>query len=203
MKTAYQSLLEEWAGTENLVYLTFDAPEQLGCTLAAIQEKNDRTVRLTAETEADGAIFWEDSSTTNLSPGLYDRYIRPEITCWAAVFREHGKFLVQHACGYIKDLIPLMTAQGIQAIESLTPEPTGNLPLDQIWDGIPEEVAVIGGIDPTILLNATLEELQHHAQRLLDVSQKRRFILANSDSCPPHVEYEKFLMLSRLVKEQS
>ena len=96
-----------------------------------------------------------------------------------------------------------MTAQGIQAIESLTPEPTGNLPLDQIWDGIPEEVAVIGGIDPTILLNATLEELQHHAQRLLDVSQKRRFILANSDSCPPHVEYEKFLMLSRLVKEQS
>lgn len=36
-------------------------------------------------------------------------------------------------------------------------------PLDHIWDDIPQDVAVISGIDPTVLLNASMEELRAQA----------------------------------------
>ena len=54
----------------------------------------------------------------------------------------------------------------------------------------------------TVVLTAYADWHQRTAARVR-ADTVRLHILANSDSCPPHVEYEKFLMLSRLVKEQS
>jgi hypothetical protein len=37
---------------------------------------------------------------------------------------------------------------------------------------------------------------------LLDRVGPERFVLANSDSCPPDVEFEKFLLVSELVRKR-
>ena len=64
----------------------------------------------------------------------------------------------------------------------------------------PENICLIGGIEPTVLLNSKMDELRDHVADIIERTGKKGFVLANADSCPPGVEVEKFRMISELVK---
>jgi len=52
-----------------------------------MQYASDKTIPLCASSEAESFIFWEDSSTNNISPDMFRRYSAPEIarcTCFNA-----------------------------------------------------------------------------------------------------------------------
>lgn len=198
-KTAFQSMVEHWVGTENLVYAIYDEPEVVEECLAVMQERDKETIRISLNSSADGFIFWEDSSTTNISPEFFQKYTAPEIDQWGDMIHSAGKLLVHHACGHLKDLLPLMAKTKIDAIESISPPPTGNVTLQQADAILPEHIALIGGLEPVRLLNGSVENVCQDAEELLRDLAGRRFILGNSDSCPPHVEYEKFTAVTRLV----
>lgn len=200
-KTAFQSMVEHWVGTEQLAYALADMPEVVEECLAVMQQRDEESVRLSLNSSAEGFIFWEDSSTGNISPSMFEAYTAPEINRWGGLIHAQGKLLVHHACGLLKSLIPLMAKTDIDAIESITPPPTGNISLQDAAELLPARIALIGGIDPVRLLNGTREELCDDARELLRQMEGRRFILANADSCPPGVAYEKFLALGALVKE--
>ena len=200
MKTAFQSLVEHWVGTVNLVYALSDEPEVVEECLAVMQARDEETVRLSIDSQADGFIFWEDSSTTNISPAYFEAYTAPEVNQWGRMIHEAGKLLVHHACGHIRDLLPLMAKTEIDAIESISPPPTGNVTLQEADRVLPEHIALIGGLEPVRLLNGSLEDVCEDARKLLHDLSGRRYVLANSDSCPPGVEYEKFLAITGLVE---
>lgn len=198
-KTAFQTMVEHWLGTEQLAYAVYDYPEAIAECLAVMQEKDFETIKIAAGTSAEGFIFYEDSSTTNISPAMFAEYTAPEIAQWGDYLHKSGKLLAHHACGHIKDLLPLMAELPIDLIESISPPPTGNISIADALPKIPDRIGLIGGIEPTVLLNSSLEELERYVTDLLTVTRGHRFILANSDSCPPDVSYDKFLMISRLV----
>ena len=51
------------------------------------------------------------------------------------------------------------------------------------------------------LLSGSVEDVRHDAEELLRDLEGHRFVLANSDSCPPGVAYEKFLAVTELVRQ--
>lgn len=200
-KSCFQSMIEHWVGTEELTYLLYDEPEEVEATLWSMQRRAFETVELSAESRAEGFIFWDDTSTTNQSPAFYDRYVAPEVTRWAACLASSGKFLVQHACGHLHDLLPAMARQGIAAVESISPPPTGNVTVEEALTLLPPEVALIGGLEPTFLLYEPVEAILEEVDRLLEMNRGRRFVLANSDSCPPGVSYDKFIAIVKRVRD--
>ena len=200
-KTAFQSLVEHWVGTEQLAYSLADESEIVEECLAVMQEKDEENVKLSIQSGADGYIFWEDSSTTNISPSMFEAYTAPEINRWGDLVHGQGGLLIHHACGLLNKLLPAMAKTNIDAIESITPPPTGNISLQDAAALLPEHIALIGGLDPVRLLKGSPEEVCEDARALLRDLKGRRFVLANADSCPPDVEYEKFVALSELVKE--
>lgn len=145
-KTAFQSLVEHWVGTVNLVYALYDEPEVVESCLEVMAAKDEENVRLSLNSSAEGFIFWEDSSTTNISPSMFEKYTKPEIDRWGDLIHAEGKLLVHHACGLIRDLIPLMAKFNIDAIESISPPPTGNITVQQAASMLPEHIALIGGL---------------------------------------------------------
>jgi len=201
-KTAFQSLVEHWVGTENLVYALYDEPEAVENCLSVMQARDEETVQISLQSSADGFIFWEDSSTTNISPEFFQKYAMPEINRWGEMIHQSGKLLVHHACGHLKNLLPLMAQTKIDAIESISPPPTGNVTLQEACAVLPEHIALIGGLEPVRLLSGSVEDVCQDARQLLQDLSGRRFILANSDSCPPHVEYEKFTAVAALVRAE-
>ena len=199
-KTAFQTLVEHWVGTVELTYALYDEPEAVEECLAVMQARDEETVRISLDSNADGFIFWEDSSTTNISPTFFEKYTKPEIDRWGSLIHDNGKLLVHHACGHLKDLLPLMGKSNIDAIESLPPPPTGNVTLQQAAAILPEHIALIGGLEPVRLLSGSVDDVRRDAEELLRDLKGCRFVLANSDSCPPGVAYEKFLAVTELVR---
>lgn len=201
-KTAFQTLVEHWCGTENLTYALYDFEEAVRECLDVMDEKDMETVKISAKSDAEALLFFEDSSTTNISPAFFQDYTLPAIENWGKCLHENGKLLIHHACGHIRDLLPLMDASPIDLIESISPPPTGNVDIPEAFSLLSADKGLIGGIEPTFFLNCTLEELEMRVGFLLEQANERRFILANSDSCPPNVDYEKFTFVSQLVRHK-
>ena len=200
-KTAFQAMVEHWCGTEQLVYALCDYPETVEECLDVIRERNMETLRCSLNSSADVFNFFEDSSTTNISPAMFLQYAAPEINAWGRAIHDSGRLLLHHACGHLKDLLPLIAETEIDILESVSPPPTGNIEIADAAALLPEHIAVIGGIEPTFFENCTLDQLEKCVMNLLTSMKGKRYVLANSDSCPPGVTYEKFLLVTELVRK--
>lgn len=201
MKSSFQAMIEYWVGTEELVYALMDYPETVEETLAIMEAKHLDSVKISVEAGAPVYLSWEDTSTTNISPLYYQKYIKPEIDNWCDVIHEAGAKYLQHACGTLQYLVHLMGDSKIDGIESISPPPTGDIELWEARKHLRPSQVLIGGIEPTVFLNSTMEELIPYVYCLLEKMEGTPFILANSDSCPPGVELEKFHEVGRIVKE--
>ena len=186
-KTCFQSFVEKWIGTENLAYMALDEPEALEECLQVMWRASEKTIDHSVNSLADAFIFWEDTSTTNINPAMFRRFVMPEITMWGNKIHAAGKMLLHHACGHLRGLLPLMSELPIDAIESISPPPTGNIDLPEAFGMIREDIALIGGIEPVFYTGCTDEELTRRIDYLLSKCAGRRLMLANSDSCPPNV----------------
>lgn len=201
MKSSFQALLEFWVGTEELVYAVADYPEVVEETLEHMKRVSIEAAKICADSPAEFFTTWEDTSTTNISPSYYEEYILPEINEWCRILHEKNKCYIQHACGHLKDVISLMGGSLIDGIESISPPPTGNIEVWEAAEKIPSNMVLIGGIEPTAFLHSSLEELEVYVKNLLTRMKGKRFVLANSDSCPPGVELEKFKLVTKIVNE--
>ena len=199
-KTAFQSMVEHWAGTAGFIDMLDEEEELVEQTMDVIRELNRKSVELCSQTDAEVFISFEDSSTTNYSPSMYEEYAVAELNDWCDILHRENKLLIQHACGHIKHLLPAIAKSKIDCLESVTPVPTGNVTMKEVVAALPERISIIGGIDPMLLLNADWPTLEQYAKELLDTMQGRSFILSNSDSCPPGVKLEHLQGLGRLVK---
>lgn len=198
LKTSFQSLVEQWVGTEELVYSLMDFPDVVENCLHSMKENSLKSVEISVDSLAEAFIFWEDSSTTNISPAYFDKYTLPEINAWGDIIHSAGKYLIHHACGHLKALLPLMSTTAIDMIESISPPPTGNINLWEARKQLPNSIGLIGGIEPTVFLNSSLAELENYVTNLICKMKNTRFILANSDSCPPGIFLEKFKLVTEI-----
>ena len=202
-KTPFQSLVEHFVGTEQLVFDLMDYPGEVEALLAVMSARAEEAVRIAAASPAEAFITWEDSSTTNVSPALFRRYIFPQMKRWAEIVHDADKLLLHHACGHLKALLPIIAEEGVDAVESLSPPPTGNV---EIWDAqavLGQKTGLIGGIEPVHFLNLDLLGLRVYVEELLERMDHRRWILANSDSCPPGVTQEKFRLVTEIIRQQN
>jgi uroporphyrinogen-III decarboxylase len=202
LKSPFQSLLEHFVGTEKLCYDLFDFPQVVEETVAVMGGKAREAVRISAQSRAEAFISWEDSSTTNLSPEMFRKYVAPEIDAWGRILHAEGKMLIHHACGHLKALLPIIAGEQIDAVESVSPPPTGDI---EIWDAqalLEDRVGLIGGIEPVKLQTYQGKRFEAYIREILEKTAGRHFILANSDSCPPAVTEENFRTVGRLVRER-
>ena len=198
-KSAYQSLVEHMAGTEELVYAVTDFPETVEALWRTMVAKDLEAVRASAKSKYDFFITWEDSSTQNYSPAQYDAYIGSEIGEWCRILASAGKRYCQHACGHVKALAGRMKAHRVHAIESLSPPPTGNLTIREARSIIGKDMGIIGGIEPTQFLDLSLPDLRKYVESTIEDGRGGPFVLANSDSCPPGVSVDKFKLVAEIA----
>jgi len=203
LKTPFQALVEHFVGTQQLVYDLMDYPEEVEALLAVMSERVMETVQIVIGSPAEAFITWEDSSTTNISPKLFARYIAPELNRWGRAVHAAGKLLIHHACGHVRDLLPIMAEEEIDMVESLSPPPTGNVEVWKAQEVLGSRVGIIGGIEPTHFLNLDMKEFRDYVETLLDRVNPRHYVLANSDSCPPGVSVEKFRLVTEIVSTRT
>ena len=199
-KSAFQSLVEHWVGTEELVYALADFPGTVEALWQAMVANDMEAVRLAVQSPYEFLITWEDSSTQNYSPSQFDRYIGAEIGDWCRVLSAHGRRYIQHACGHVGALVGRMQAHGVHAVESISPPPTGNISIRDARQIAGTRMGIIGGIEPTRFLQLSLKQLGPYVESVIAEGAGGPFVLANSDSCPPGVAVEKFRLVADIAK---
>jgi hypothetical protein len=200
-KSAFQLLVENHVGTEELVYALADFPDTVEMLLGLMQANNLKAAALATEAPFKHWITWEDSSTTNYSPTMYEKYIGAEIRQWCDILRQaDDKKYHQHACGTLKGILKMMVDQGIAGVESISPQPTGDISIADARKLIGPDVCITGGIEPTEFLNLSLDALDPYVEQVIADGSTGAFVLANSDSCPPGVTVEKFKLVGDIVR---
>jgi len=199
-KSAYQDLVEFFAGTEELIYAQADFPDTVRSLWQLMVEKDLQAVKMALESDYDYFITWEDSSTQNYSPTQYDEFIGSEIGEWCRLLAGAGRHYIQHACGHVAALVERMRDHGVFAIESISPPPTGNLTIKAARKMVGDRMGIIGGIEPTQFLNLSMAALGPYVETVIADGNGGGFLLANSDSCPPGVTVEKFKLVADVAR---
>jgi len=199
-KTAFQTLVEHFVGTEELAYALADFPGTVRELLHAMNANDRACAKISLEAPYDYFITWEDSSTQNYSPAQYCEFIAPEISAWCATLATAGKHYIQHACGHLDQLCVPMREQGIFGVESISPPPTGNITMAGAREKLGPKPVIIGGIEPVEFLRLPLAGLDAYVEEVIAELRGGPFLLANSDSCPPGVTVEKFKRVTEIAK---
>ena len=145
-------LIQHKIGPENTYFFLADYPDEMEELIAVMHADRLRYLRaLVRSTPLDYICCIENTSTTLLSPEVFERYCWQHLTEYGEIMGEAGKQQVLHQCGKLKDLLPRIDDLPALAIEAYTTPPVGDTTLaDRVH--LSPNTAIIGGTDVTLWL---------------------------------------------------
>lgn len=113
----------------NLVYLIADAPGIVEDLFACMEEKYFQFYEfvLREVPEIDAFFGMDDTSTTLISPDMFDTFNVELTNKRADLCHAHGKMYMHHSCGLIHDLLPIYRKTRINGVDAFTTPPIGNV----------------------------------------------------------------------------
>ena len=146
---------------ENLAYLSVDAPAALADLFAVMERSYKRQFEITAESEVDALVGMDDTSTTVISPALFETYNMALTDERANLCHRAGKLYFHHSCGLIRNLLPLYRATRMDAVHAFTQPPLGDVTLAAGRKALGDRIAIIASVpvisDPTWSETSVLE----------------------------------------------
>jgi hypothetical protein len=127
--------------------------------------------------------FGENIHDHLLSPAYFEKYLVPWYEKRSGQLRENGIFTHIHIDGFFKDLLPYLAELPFDGLEALTPEPQGDVPLEEIREHIGDKV-LLDGIPALLFLPTYSEErLKEFTRRVVEMFHPR-LVLGISDELP-------------------
>jgi len=114
-------------GVEGLAYLWADAREGLRALFGVMEANHLRQFQLAASVDGlDGLIGMDDTSTTTISPAMFEEFCLSYTDRVADATHAGGKFYLHHSCGLIRDILDLYRQTKMDAVHAYTTPPIGN-----------------------------------------------------------------------------
>ena len=198
-QSSFQSLLDFWVGTVELSYMLGDAPGKVESTLEIMHERNWEAIIATSQTSAEAVITFEETSSTSITPQIYQEYIQPELKAWANLLHQKGKLLIHHAGGPIEDLLPKIAHSGIDVLESVSFRPYSGISMPQMRHALPSSITLMGGLDAATVGRMSETELEQYTKQLLMEMPKAGFILSSEVTGPPEAACSKQKLLAKVA----
>ena len=175
----------EWlAGVEMANYLLADYSEEVEQLFEAMHAVLKRTTAILCEhSPADVLYLVENTSTTLISPGQYQRYCARHVGEYARLTRAAGRPLILHMCGHLKALLPDLARIPAQAFEAFTSPTLGNTTLLDGRTACPDK-CLIGGTN-AMLWTRPAADIVAQIERDLDALPHHRGIVVTSAGVMP------------------
>jgi len=102
-------------------------------------------------------------------------------------FHEAGIKCAVHLDGVVQGLLPRLVQVGFDAIEALTPQPGGDLPIEKMREIANNDTVILWGAVPGILFAPPYcwEDVKKHVEKVLECWTGTPFILGVADQVPP------------------
>lgn len=200
--TPISELNKHWIGVLDLTYLLMDEPEEMQRTLDAIGVFHDEVYRQMAAAPPSLVMICENLTATTMG-GYFDDYTAPHLRRWTAWLRERGHISMLHNDGTLRGTIEKLGPAGVDCIDSVVPEPVGDVEIADLRRLAGDEVILIGGMPGAIFAppfkaadveKQVKEIIKHH-------KHTNKFIFGVADQVPPNGDIELVKLISALIEE--
>jgi hypothetical protein len=191
-KSPYFALAQQLMRYEDFIYALADQPRHMEETMAVIDRSYDGLYeQLTSSGLLDILNFGENIAMAYLSPHYFERYVIPWYEKRAGQLRAAGIFTHIHIDGYFRPLLPYLAHLPFDGLEALTPEPQGDVTLEEMAEAMGDKI-LLDGIPAVLFLNHhRREELEACVETLVRLFHPR-LILGISDELPEAGGEESF-----------
>jgi len=200
--TPFQTLLEIDIGIQNFHYLLHDRPKEMMELMKKMHQKNLEACQLVADSPAEVVIIYENTSTSYMSPYMFNKYCIDHLNEYTGILHQRGKIVLIHMCGTLKAIAEDVGKGNYDGISDMAPPPTGDLELVEAKKKWGDRKVIVGGIDATSFVSLKPHELKEHVWHTLDqLPDYRGVILGSGDVVPMGTPMENLKAITQAVKE--
>ena len=116
-----------YSGVATLAYLWADAFKALRDLFAVMETNYLRRLAVASESEIDAIVGMDDTSTTAISPAMFEACNLELTDERVRVAHRHGKLYFHHSCGHIRNLLGLYRRTKMDGVHAFTVPPVGNV----------------------------------------------------------------------------
>jgi len=196
-----QQLLEFDMGIEKFCFDLFDHTQEVEGLMALMHEKNKEVYEAAAASPAEFIMLYENTSTTMISPGIYEKYSLNHVKDFVDIMHAHGKVALVHMCGRLNKLLPLIKETGLDAIDALTPSPTGDVDFSDAYRIFKNGLVIHGLLDPSKWTHRPIAEIERNIEELLTADVlSRPFVFCTAADGLAGIPIEKFRAIGNIMQ---
>lgn len=135
-----------YSGVATLAYLWADAPDALRDLFAVMERNYRRKLALALESDLDAVVGVDDTSTTAISPAMFEACNLELTDARADVAHAAGKLYFHHSCGHIRNLLPLYRRTRMDAVHAFTIPPVGDVTVGEGRRLLGGRITIIAGV---------------------------------------------------------
>lgn len=200
-KSPYQALAQQWMKFESFIYALADARREVEETMTAIDASYDTLYEaLTASGKIKIVNFGENLHAQLLSPRYFERYLTPFYEKRANQLREAGIYTHMHLDGYFRPLLKYLKDMPFDGLEALTPEPQGDVTIEEMKENMGDKVLLDGIPGILFLPTYSRDELMEATERIVELFHPR-LVLGVSDEVPQGAESEEAAARIQMVSD--
>ncbi len=194
------NLIQHLIGPETTYYFLADYPDDMEELIGIMHEERLRFLRCSlASCPFDYVCSVENTSTTLLSPAVFEKYCWQHLNDYGRLITEAGKYHMLHMCGKLKDLLPKIDELPAQSIEAFTAPPVGNTTIaDRVH--LCSTKAIIGGTDATLWLKPVDEICAAIEASIREAGTLRGLVLTSAGVMTPLCPIEKIRQVREFAK---
>jgi len=200
----YSDMLHTLLGWgEGLMLLWGEGREPLLQMLAVLEDKWQKVIREVAALPGSVVLAPDNLDGQYLSPADFHTHFAGSYHRTADELHSNGKYLVVHAGGPVKRLLPLMADAGVDAIEGIAGPPHGDATIKEAREAAGPELTLWGGIPQDYLVKAHSEELFEMAVReaARQATGDSRVILGIADRVPVDADFSRLKATARFIAD--
>lgn len=143
-------MVRVYSGVETIAYLWADSRKELHQLFEVMEENHLRQFRLYASLGYDILYGTDDTSTTTISPAMFEEFCLGYTDRVVDACHAYGTLYAHHSCGLIRNLLDLYRQTRMDAVDALCLKPVGDV------NSIAEAKARLG---PRITIMAGLTQI--------------------------------------------
>ena len=135
-----------FCGVAPLAYLHMDAPAALSDLFEVMERNYLERFRVSLAAGGDAMVGMDDTSTTTISPAMFEQHNLDVTDRRAEMCHDAGRFYFHHSCGLIRDLLPLYRRTKMDAVHAFTPPPTGDVTIPEGRRALGDRISICGSL---------------------------------------------------------
>lgn len=198
-RTNIQDLYINTMGVEKAVYALHDWEDEVNDYFKALNKCHHRLIDVINFSPIETINFGDNVHCGTLSPPLFLKYVLPAYQERCEKLHSAGKFVHAHWDGDTKSLLPFVKETGLDGVEAITPEPQGDVTLEEVKDALDDELFLIDGI-PAILFDKIypVSMLEDFTYKLIEMFAPK-LILGISDEISSTGDIERVPIVGKIV----